>query len=148
MRRFTGLSRHRNRFTQSLGVVEWRWGALYYDSMSNLTFHGEGNVAIKPSSIGEYSTSRGGQGCLWTVALGVLGVLGFSYLSTYAGFPHDALDRVENGIAGVTRPAISRSISAGRARIGHFHRRARRRRVVYRSRVESGGREGGFDIRR
>jgi hypothetical protein len=60
--------------------------------------------------IGEYSTSPAGQGCIWVAALGVIGVLAFSYLSTYAGVTHDPLDRMESGIEGVTRtPESSRS---------------------------------------
>jgi hypothetical protein len=75
--------------------------------------------------IGEYSTSPAGQGCLWAAALGVIGVLAFSYLSSYTGFSHDPLDRVENGIEGVTRaPERSRSATA------RSHRTYRQRRTV------------------
>jgi hypothetical protein len=76
--------------------------------------------------IGEYSASPAGQGCLWMAAIGVLGVLTFSYMSAYGEFPHDPLDRVENGIAAVSRP-----VSASRYGAVHAHRRHRRR-VVYR----------------
>ena len=80
------------------------------------------------NGIGEYSSSPTGQGCIWAAAIGVMGVLGFSYLSTYAGFPHDPLDRVESGIAGVSRPTAEH-----RSKTVHAHRRQRRHRVVYRS---------------
>ncbi|HLJ56422.1 MAG TPA: hypothetical protein VKT77_15390 [Chthonomonadaceae bacterium] len=77
------------------------------------------------SSIGDYSTSPTGQGCLWTAAIGVMAVLGFSYLSAYTGVVRDPLDRVESGIAGVSKPGIGKPVGAI-----HAHRRARHRRVA------------------
>ena len=80
------------------------------------------------NGIGDYSSSPTGQSCLWAAAVGLIGVLGFSYLSTYAGFTHDPLDRVDSGIAGLTRPtAVKRSAPI------HAHRRVRRHRVATRS---------------
>ncbi len=78
------------------------------------------------NGIGDYSSSPTGQGCLWVAALGIVGILAFSYLGTYAGFPDDPLDRVESGIAGVTRPAAVKQ-----AKTLHAHRRSKKRRVVY-----------------
>lgn len=85
-------------------------------------------MKTETNSIGEYSSSQTGQGCLWVAVIGVIGVIGFSYLSTYAGFSHDPLDRVESGIAGFTRPSPPRRPAAL-----HAHRRQRRHRIVYRS---------------
>lgn len=77
------------------------------------------------SGIGEYSAGPTGQGCLWTASIGVMVVLVFSYLGTYAGYAQDPLDHVENAIAGISRP-----ISTHRSTATHAHRR-RHRRVVY-----------------
>ena len=89
----------------------------------------EGEEALKNDQygIGDYSASPTGQGCLWVAAIGVMGVLAFSYMSTYAGFPHDPLDRVENGIEGVSRPTGDGSPHASRT-----HHRQRRHRTVER----------------
>ena len=78
--------------------------------------------------IGEYSTSPAGQVCLWVAAIGVIGILGLSYLTAYVGVTHDPLDHVENGIVGATRPTprIHRSAS-------HARRRYHRHRIVYRT---------------
>jgi hypothetical protein len=78
------------------------------------------------NGIGEYSSSPTGQGCLWVVAVGIVAVLAFSYLSTYAGFPHDPLDRVDSGIAGVMSPTVRH-----RASTSSSYRHRHRRRVVY-----------------
>ena len=76
----------------------------------------------EPNAIGEYSTSPAGQGCLWVAAIGVIGILGFSYLGSYSGTPQGPLDHLENGIAGVTRPTNgdgSSSVRHHRKRVRH-----------------------------
>jgi hypothetical protein len=89
---------------------------------------GGDDMKNQANGIGEYSTSPTGQGCLWVVAIGILAVLAFSYLSTYAGFPHDPLDRVDSGIAGVMNPTVRHRTKASRSTVRHH-----RRRVVYQS---------------
>ena len=80
------------------------------------------------NGIGEYSNSPAGQGCLWVAVIGVVGILGFSYLSSYTGMPQDPLDHVENGIAGASRPTRSEEYSSSR-----YHRRHVRRHAVEQS---------------
>ena len=77
--------------------------------------------------IGDYSSSPTGQGCLWAAALGVMGVLGLSYLSAYTGTAREPLDRIENGIAGLSRPTAHHA-----AQVARLHRRHKRRRIAER----------------
>ena len=85
-------------------------------------------MANQANGIGDYSTSPTGQGCLWVVAIGILAVLACSYMSAYGGFPHDPLDRVDSGIAGVMSPTVRRH-----TRTYSSTSRYRRHRVVYRA---------------
>lgn len=78
------------------------------------------------NGIGDYSSSPTGQGCLWIVAIGIMAVLAFSYLGAYAGMPHDPLDRVDSGIAGVMSPTVRH-----RAKTSGAQSRYRRHRIVY-----------------
>jgi hypothetical protein len=85
-------------------------------------------MANQANGIGDYSTSPTGQGCLWVVAIGIVSILAFSYMSAYGGFPHDPLDRVDSGIAGVMSPTVRhRARSSGSS--GRYHRH----RIVYRT---------------
>ena len=69
-------------------------------------------------SLGDISTSPTGQICLWATAVGVGGMMAFSYLNAYPEITKGALDRVDHSIVSVTKRHKSKPVL-------HAHRRRR-----------------------